>query len=114
MRKGQGTHSKTSLPRKKKGDDIIYTVKITGEQIKTIRSFYMRTEQLYGHRGVTRMIQEDGTVKCVSMFECYFCGKGSYESAAAIPHEKDCIIPLAEKEFDALNAQFIDVLNKES
>ena len=85
-----------------------YTIQITDEQIKLIRSLSLRTERLYTHRGVAELVQ-DGEVKRVSYWECYFCGKASYESAAAIPHERKCIIPLMEKEYAGLNTQFLAV-----
>lgn len=97
---------------KRKEDKTLYTVTITGEQIKTIRSIYLRIETVYVHRGVAEIIGESGKVERVPLYECHFCHQGSYESIAAIPHTRDCIIPLADKEFDALNAQFIQVLDR--
>lgn len=97
----------------KKQDKTVYTVQITGEQIKTIRSVYMRIEQVYVHRGVAEIIMDDGKVERVPFFECYFCHQGTYGRLSDLAHTKDCTIPLAEKEFDTLNGQFIKVLEGE-
>lgn len=97
----------------KKKDETVYTIQITGEQIKTIRSVYMRIEQVYVHRGVAEIIMDDDKIERVSFFECYFCHKATYGRLSDIVHDKECIIPLAEKEFDALNGQFIKVLEGE-
>jgi hypothetical protein len=92
---------------KRKKDDTVYTIQITGEQIKTIRSIYNRVELVYGRRGAAEVIQEDGHVERIPFYECYFCGQASYKGADDISHTKDCIITLANAEFHALNAQFI-------
>ncbi|MGH2479438.1 MAG: hypothetical protein ACRDHW_07275, partial [Ktedonobacteraceae bacterium] len=48
-----------------------------------------------------------------TMHECHFCGQASLDGLATIQHKKDCIIPLAETEWEKMNAEFIRVLNLE-
>lgn len=90
-----------------------YQIDITECQIALIRSFAFRTGQLYIRYTVNRVPDEDGNVVAIPSYECFFCNKASYESAAAIPHSKDCIVPLAEREYGALNEQFLAVEHAE-
>lgn len=100
-----------SLRLKNKGDKTVYTVQVTGEQIMLVRSLYMRIEQMWIHNGVAEIVRENSFVDRVPLYECFFCHKGSYGDASAIPHTKECIIPLADAEWEKMNAQFIEVLN---
>ncbi len=84
-----------------------YQIEITEEQIALIRGFAFRTEQLYIRHNMNRLPAENGDVIPTYTYECYFCGKVSYENAAAIPHEKDCIVPFSDREYGALNEQFL-------
>lgn len=94
---------------RQKADNTLYTIQVTGEQIKTVRSLYMRIEMTWVHHHAAEYISETGKVERKMLHECHYCRQGSYENTGDIDHEKDCIIPLASKEFDALNAQFIEV-----
>lgn len=105
MREGR-----TGVRLKRNGDKTVYTVKITGDQIMTIRSLYLRVEQTWVHHGIAELLRENGKVERVPFYECYYCHRGSYEGASAISHEQECIVSIADKEFDALNAQFVEVL----
>jgi len=101
-----------SIRLKNKGDKTVYTVQITGEQITLVRSLYLRVEQVWIRSETTsRVIRENGDVDCIMLYECQFCRKGSHESAGSISHKKDCIVALADAEWEAMNAQFIEALN---
>ena len=78
-----------------------------------VRSLYLRIEQTWVHTGVAELIRETGNVERIPLYECYYCHRGSYENAAVISHASECIIPLADAEFGKMNAQFIEVLDKE-
>ena len=108
MREGR-----TGVRLKRKEDKSVYTVHFTGDQIMTIRSLYLRVEQIWVHHGIAELVRENGKVERVPFWECHFCGKASYESAAAVVHAEECIVPIADKEFASLNAQFVAVLSKE-
>lgn len=110
MREGR---SGVRLKRNVRNEQTIYTIAVTGGQIMTIRSLYLRTEQLWVHTGIAELVRETGKVERVPFWECHFCHHGSYEDAASIHHDKGCIIPLADKEFDVLNAQFTAALRGE-
>lgn len=96
---------------KNTGKKQLHTIQMTEEQITLIRSFQLRTAQLWVNQIAQKHIKEGGEVQSVILWECWFCQRGSYQDAASIPHKKTCIVPLADAEFDQLNAQFIDVLN---
>lgn len=107
MRQGR-----TGVNLKNKPDKTVYTVQITGEQINLIRSYSLRTEQLWVHCGISEQIRENGDVDRVPFWECYFCHKGSYRDADSIQHKETCVVPLADREFSAMNDQFIQARKK--
>jgi hypothetical protein len=91
-----------------------YRVEITEEQIALIRAFSYRTEMLYIRHNINRVPDEKGEVVPVQTWECFFCYRASYESAAAIPHKEDCIVPFSEREYGALNGLFLAVEHPEA
>lgn len=108
MRQGR-----TGVNLKNKHDKTVYAVQITGEQIMLIRSLVLRIEQTWVHHGVAELLRENNHVERVPFWECHYCHRGSYESAASIPHADECIVTLTDKEFTVLNDQFIKVLSSE-
>lgn len=84
-----------------------YTITLTDEQIKTIRSLYLRMEMLWLLRRGTARLNEDGTVEHVMIYECLFCNKGSYEGPESIEHTSKCTYAQCQREWTSLNAQFI-------
>lgn len=97
-----GLKSRASEPKR-------YTVTVTEEHIAFIRSLVFRVDLIWIRHDIARMVTEDGKVEPTRVYECYFCNRGSWESAEAIAHDKDCIVVLVEKEFRALNTQFLAV-----
>ncbi len=91
-----------------------YAIDMTAEQIKLLRGLHLRVLMTWTHNSVAVFL-ENGEVKRIPLWECWFCGYGSYESSDAIPHGKDCIVTLAEREYVAereyagLNTQFDEV-----
>jgi hypothetical protein len=85
----------------------LYTIQVTNEQIKTIRTLYLRADLLYGHEQAVLVPSSDGTLEHRTLYRCFACHHGSYESFAAIIHDPKCLIPLMAKEWVALNQQFL-------
>ena len=100
------------MSRKEKEDGTVYIVQLTGEQISLIRKLYFRNELIYATSDTALIVQDNGNVDRVPFHRCYFCYQGSYKSIEAIAHTQDCVIPRMHKEYDALNAQFTQVLNE--
>jgi hypothetical protein len=96
----------------KKEDTTVYTVQLTGEQIHLIRKLYFRNELIYATSSMAQIVQENGKVHNVPFHHCYFCYQASYQSVEDIPHTQECVIPRMHKDYDALNAQFTQVLNE--
>lgn len=103
-----------SLRLKSKNDKTSYPVELTGEQIALTRSLYLRLTQLWLHNGVGEIVRENGFVDRVPLYECFFCHKGAYNDASAIPHDRDCIVVSADAEWGKMNAKFIAALNGDS
>jgi len=93
---------------KTKQSEQTYAINVTEEQIKLVRGLHLRVLMTWTHNSVAVFL-ENGEVKRIPLWECWFCGYGSYESSDAIPHGKDCIVTLAEREYAGLNTQFDEV-----
>ncbi len=85
-----------------------YAITITEEQVAFIRGLVLRVDMIWIRHEISRLVDDTGNVKIASVYECYFCNRGSWESASAIVHEKDCVVALVEKEFNGLNTQFLE------
>ncbi len=87
---------------KTKQSEQTYAINVTEEQIKLVRGLHLRVLMTWTHNSVAVFL-ENGEVKRIPLWECWFCGYGSYESSDAIPHGKDCIVTLAEREYAERN-----------
>ena len=90
-----------------KSEEKSYTITVTEEQIAFIRGLVHRVDMIWIRHDISRLVDENGTVKIAEVYECYFCNRGSRVCAATIVHEKDCVVALVEKEFNGLNTQFL-------
>jgi hypothetical protein len=89
-----------------------YLVQLTDEQITLIRAMELRREMMWFRHEAALSLDDEGNVIRMMIVTCQFCGRGA-SNGTDIQHQKKCLIPLAEKEWEAMNAQFIDVLNAE-
>lgn len=93
--------------------DQTYTVQVTDEQIKYIRSLHLRAVLMWTRTSTSVMLENGGRISRSMIWECEFCHRGSFEGAPKIPHEKSCIIPTGKMEFETLNEQFIKATHGE-
>lgn len=92
---------------KKRKTKKVYTIQVTDEQIKMIRSFSFHADMIYGENRVEEYLSNNGSLEFRSLYSCRFCRKGSYENRETIPHTTECIIMLARQEYAQLNEQFL-------
>lgn len=92
---------------RKKVDHTTYTIKITGEHIKLIRSLMLHADMLFDSAKCEEYLNDHGGIEYRSVYSCRFCQKGSYESKQAIPHTSTCIVIQAQQTYGSLNAQFM-------